>query len=50
MQLLEQMTADGKGPRWAWLQLGLLKLDQNDPQEAIKCLRIVIRFDPTDRY
>lgn len=46
MQLLEQMIADGKGPKWAWLQLELLKLDQGDTQESIKYLGNVIRLDP----
>lgn len=38
------------GPKWAWLQLGLQYLDQNDAAEAIKALQHVIRADPNDKY
>lgn len=38
------------GAKWAWLQLGLQYLDQNDAGQAIKALQHVIRADPNDKY
>lgn len=47
--LLRVTTADGGGPKWAWLQLGLQQLDQGEVSQAIKSLRYVIRADPNDK-
>lgn len=40
----------GTGPKWAWLQLGLHYLDQDDAGQAITALQHVIRADPNDKY
>lgn len=50
MQLLQRLTMQDNGPKWAWLQLGLQYLDQGDAAEAIKALQRVIRADPNDKY
>jgi len=50
MQLLERITMQGIGPKWAWLQLGLHHLDQGDAGQAIKALQHVIRANPNDKY
>lgn len=50
MQLLQRITVQGTGPKWAWLQLGLHHLDQGDAGQAIKALQHVIRADPNDKY
>lgn len=50
MKMLQRVTtAEGGGPKWAWLQLGLQQLDQNEIAQAIKSLRYVIRADPNDK-
>ncbi|KAK0096871.1 hypothetical protein PV326_004037 [Microctonus aethiopoides] len=51
MKMLQRVTtAEGGGPKWAWLQLGLQQLDQNEIAQAIKSLRYVIRADPNDNH
>ncbi|XP_011301228.1 tetratricopeptide repeat protein 37 [Fopius arisanus] len=51
MQMLQRVTtADGGGPKWAWLQLGLQQLDEGKIVQAIKSLRYVIRADPNDNH
>ncbi|KAG8237943.1 hypothetical protein J437_LFUL017317 [Ladona fulva] len=40
----------GTSAKWAWLRLGLHHLEQDNPNEAIKCLQSAIRSDPTDRH
>ncbi|XP_012257142.2 tetratricopeptide repeat protein 37 isoform X1 [Athalia rosae] len=48
MQLLQGVTMYGSGPKWAWLQLGLHYLDQDEPEQAVRSLRNAIRSDPND--
>ncbi|EFN89108.1 Tetratricopeptide repeat protein 37 [Harpegnathos saltator] len=50
IQLLQNVTMQGIGPKWAWLQLGLQHLDNGDAVEAIKALQHVIRADPNDNH
>ncbi|KYM94057.1 PREDICTED: tetratricopeptide repeat protein 37 isoform X2 [Cyphomyrmex costatus] len=50
IQLLQRVTMQGTGPRWAWLQLGLHYLDQGDAAQAIIALQHVIRADPNDNH
>ncbi|XP_014485629.1 PREDICTED: tetratricopeptide repeat protein 37 [Dinoponera quadriceps] len=50
IQLLQRVTMQGNGPKWAWLQLGLQHLDDGDAGEAIKALQHVIRADPNDNH
>ncbi|XP_023290658.1 tetratricopeptide repeat protein 37 [Orussus abietinus] len=50
MRLLQCMTSQSGGPKWAWLQLGLQHLDQGEWSEAIHALRFVIRADPNDNH
>jgi len=50
MQLLQRVTMQGIGPKWAWLQLGLHHLDQGEAGQAIKALQHVIRANPNDKY
>ncbi|EZA59238.1 Tetratricopeptide repeat protein [Ooceraea biroi] len=50
MQLLQRVTMQSTGPKWAWLQLGLHHLDQGDAGQAIKALQHVIRTDPNDNH
>lgn len=49
IKLLQVLTVQGSGPRWAWLQLGLQYLDQGNAEQAIKAFQHVIRVDPNDR-
>ncbi|XP_076474936.1 tetratricopeptide repeat protein 37 isoform X2 [Bombus vancouverensis nearcticus] len=49
IKLLQMLTAQDSGPRWAWLQLGLQYLDQGNAEQAIKAFQHVIRADPSDR-
>ncbi|XP_043250095.1 tetratricopeptide repeat protein 37 [Colletes gigas] len=48
IQLLQRLTVKDKGPKWAWMQLGLQYLDQGDALQAIKALQRVIRADPNN--
>ncbi|XP_011878141.1 PREDICTED: tetratricopeptide repeat protein 37 [Vollenhovia emeryi] len=50
IQLLQRVTMQGTGPKWAWLQLGLHYLDQGDAGQAITALQHVIRADPNDNH
>ncbi|KAL6256063.1 hypothetical protein P5V15_013299 [Pogonomyrmex californicus] len=50
VQLLQRVTTQGTGPKWAWLQLGLHYLDQGDAGQAITALQHVIRADPNDNH
>ncbi|KAG7189428.1 hypothetical protein KM043_017131 [Ampulex compressa] len=50
MQLLQKLTMQESGPKWAWLQLGLQYLDQEDNEQAIQALQRVIRSDPNDSH
>ncbi|XP_032686665.1 tetratricopeptide repeat protein 37 [Odontomachus brunneus] len=50
IQLLQKVTMQGTGPKWAWLQLGLQHLDDGNAGEAIKALQHVIRADPNDNH
>ncbi|KAL0112836.1 hypothetical protein PUN28_012243 [Cardiocondyla obscurior] len=50
IQLLQKITTQSTGPRWAWLQLGLHYLDQCDAGQAITALQHVIRADPNDNH
>ncbi|KAJ8681556.1 hypothetical protein QAD02_017348 [Eretmocerus hayati] len=47
-QFLNQLTSQGKGPKWAFLQLGLQNLDQGNATEAVPILRNAVKTDPTD--
>ncbi|XP_011495670.1 PREDICTED: tetratricopeptide repeat protein 37 [Ceratosolen solmsi marchali] len=48
IQFLTQLTNQGKGPKWALLQLGLQYLDQQDAIKAVSILRNAVKIDPTD--
>ncbi|OAD55841.1 Tetratricopeptide repeat protein 37 [Eufriesea mexicana] len=48
IQLLQVLTTQGSGPKWAWLQLGLQYLDRGNAEQAIKTLQHVVRLDPND--
>ncbi|XP_076296367.1 superkiller complex protein 3 [Lasioglossum baleicum] len=48
MQLLERLTAEDGGPKWAWFQLGKQYLDREDGLQAIKAFQRVIRADPNN--
>ncbi|XP_076761595.1 superkiller complex protein 3 isoform X2 [Xylocopa sonorina] len=50
MKLLQTLTTQDNGPKWAWLQLGLQYLDQGNANQAIKAFQHVIRADPNDNY
>lgn len=50
IKLLQVLTVQGSGPRWAWLQLGLQYLDQGNAEQAIKAFQHVIRVDPNDSH
>ncbi|CAL7935447.1 unnamed protein product [Xylocopa violacea] len=50
MKLLQTLTTQDNGPKWAWLQLGLQYLDQGNAVQAIKAFQHVIRADPNDNY
>ena len=50
IKLLQMLTAQDSGPRWAWLQLGLQYLDQGNAEQAIKAFQYVIRADPSDSH
>ncbi|XP_076648879.1 superkiller complex protein 3 [Halictus rubicundus] len=50
IQLLERLTAEDNGPKWAWFQLGKQYLDQEDGLQAIKAFQRVIRADPNNSY
>lgn len=47
---LEKLTTSGNGSKWAWLQLGLYYLVNEDAVQAIKALQHVIRADPNDNH
>lgn len=49
MQLLQKLTAQGNGPKWAWIQLGLQLLDRDEVSQAIPALRTAIKIDPNDK-
>ncbi|KOC60086.1 Tetratricopeptide repeat protein 37 [Habropoda laboriosa] len=49
IELLQSLTIQDSGPKWAWLQLGLQYLDQGDGMQAIKAFQHVIRADPNDK-
>ena len=40
---------NGKGPKWALLQLGLQHLDHGNASEAVSNLRNAVKTDPKDR-
>ncbi|KAF3430707.1 hypothetical protein E2986_08054 [Frieseomelitta varia] len=50
IKLLQMLTVQGSGPRWAWLQLGLQYLDQGNAEQAIKAFQHVIRADSSDSH
>ncbi|XP_017884078.1 tetratricopeptide repeat protein 37 [Ceratina calcarata] len=50
IKLLQTLTAQDRGPKWAWLQLGLQYLDQDNAVQAIKAFQHVIRADPNDNH
>ena len=49
MQFLNQLTNQGRGPKWALIQLGLQYLDLGNTAEAVSVLRNAVKADPTDR-
>ncbi|NP_001153421.1 tetratricopeptide repeat domain 37 isoform X1 [Nasonia vitripennis] len=48
LKLLTQLTNQGRGPKWALLQLGLQYLDQGNSSEAVAILRNAVKADPID--
>lgn len=50
LELLQKLTSQGNGPKWAWLQLGLQLLERNDVSQSIQALRSAIKIDPSDNH
>lgn len=50
LEFLNHLTSQSRGPKWAFLQLGLQHLDNGHVIEAVSILRNAIKIDPNDRF
>ncbi|XP_058800397.1 tetratricopeptide repeat protein 37 [Phymastichus coffea] len=48
IKFLNDLTSQSRGPKWAFLQLGLQHLDNDNISEAISILRNATKIDPND--